>query len=105
MKLIPRVITPRSRVRLVGTDKRTRAWRRDVGRRFRIGYYSRRDGLDCIWLVNDNGEYEQTTDREFLLKYFEIERLSGETNFYGTGKRRLSKLKKVTSGPARSFHD
>ena len=105
MKLIPKVIPPRSRVRLVGADKRTRAWRKDVGRRFRIGYYSRKDGLDCIWLVNDNGEYEQTTDREFLLNYFEIERLSGETNFYGTGKRRLSKLKKVTSGPARSFHD
>ena len=40
----------------------------------------------CIWLVNDDGEYEQTTDREFLLKYFEIDLPSDETNFYGTGK-------------------
>ena len=102
MKTIPKVLPPRSRVRLVSADKRTRALHKDVGRRFRIGYYSRKDGLDCIWLVNENGEYEQTTDREFLLKYFEIERLSDETNFYGTGKRRLAKLKKVTSGPARS---
>jgi hypothetical protein len=76
-----------------------RAWRKDVARRFRIGYYSPKDGLDCIWLVNDNGEYEQTTDRKFLLKYFEIE-TSDETNLYGTGKRRLAKLKKVTSAPA-----
>jgi hypothetical protein len=56
----------------------------------------------CIWLVNDDGEYEQTTDREFLLKYFEIERLSDETNFYGTGKRPLAKLRKITSGRTRS---
>ena len=34
------------------------------------------DGLGRIWLVNENGKYEQTTDRDFLLKYFEIERLS-----------------------------
>ena len=27
-----------------------------IGRRFRIGYYSRQDGLDCIWLVNEKGE-------------------------------------------------
>jgi len=86
----------------VDADKLTHAWRKEVGRRFRIGYYSRQDGLDCIWLVNDNGEYEQTTDREFLLKYFEIERLSDETNFYGTGKRRLAKLKKITSSATRS---
>lgn len=81
----------------MSADKCTRAWRKDVGRRFRIGYYSRKDGLDCVWLVNDDGEYEQTTDREFLLKYFEIERLSDETNFYGTGKGPLAKLKKFTS--------
>jgi hypothetical protein len=98
---VPKVIPPRSRVRLVKADRHTPTWRKDIGRRFRVGYYSRKDGLDCIWLVNEDGEYEQTTDREFLLEYFEIERLSNETNFYGTGKRRLAKLKKVTSGPAR----
>ena len=103
MRAIPKVIPPRSRVRLVKADRHTPTWRKDVGRPFRVGYYSRKDGLDCIWLVNEDGEYEQTTNREFLLKYFEIDRLSDETNFYGTGKRRLAKLKKVTSGPARSW--
>jgi len=49
-----------------------------------------------------DGEYERTTHREFLLKYFEIERLSDETDFDGTRKRRLAKLKKITSGRARS---
>src|SRR6516165_8570173 len=78
MGTIPKVIPPRSRVRLVKADRQSPTWRKDVGRRFRVGYYSRKDGLDCIWLVNEDGEYEQTTDRESLLKYFEIERLSHE---------------------------
>jgi hypothetical protein len=93
MKHVPKVIPPLSRVRLVRTDKRTPTWRKDVGRQFRVGYYSRKDGVDCIWLVNENGEYEQTTDRDFLLKHFEIERLSQEKNFYGVGKRRLGKMR------------
>jgi hypothetical protein len=83
MKAIPRVIPPRSRVRLVRADKRTPSWDKDLGRQFRVGYYSRKDGLDCIWLVNENGKYEQATDRDFLLKYFQIECLSRERNFYG----------------------
>jgi len=93
MRRIPKVIPPLSRVRLVRTDKRTLTWRKDVGRQFRVGYYSRKDGLDCIWLVNENGEYEQTTDRDFLVKYFEIERLSQGKNFYGVGKRRFGKIR------------
>jgi len=78
---LPKIIPPRSRVRLAKAEQQTPTWRKDVGRRFRVGYYSRKDGLDCIWLVNEDGEYEQTTDRKSLLKYFEIERLSHEKNF------------------------
>ena len=28
----------------------------EVGEKRRIGYYSRQDGLDCVWLVNPQGE-------------------------------------------------
>jgi len=49
--------------------------------------------LDCIWLVNENGAYEQTTDRAFLVKYFDVEHLSQEKSFYGRGKRRLRKIR------------
>lgn len=97
MKKIPKIIPPRSRVRLTRADKRTPSWTKDVGRQFRIGYYNRKDGLDCIWLVNENGGYEQTTDREFLLKYFVVEHLSSETNLYGKGKRRLGKIRICTA--------
>jgi hypothetical protein len=97
MKSIPKIIPPRSRVRLARFDANTPRWRKEVGRQFRVGYYSLKDGLDCIWLVDENGRYEQTTDRAFLLKYFDLERLSGERNFYGRGKRRLGKVRVRTA--------
>lgn len=90
---LPKVIPPRSRVRLVRADQTTPLYRKKLGRQFRVGYYSRQDGLDCIWLVNDDGEYEQTTDREDLLRYFEIERLTTERDYYGKHKQKLLPLR------------
>ena len=60
-----------------------KSWSKNAGRRFRIGYYSQIDGLNCIWLVNDEGKYEQTIDHEFLDRHFEIETLSKERSLYG----------------------
>jgi hypothetical protein len=93
MARIPKVIPPRSRVRLVRADDQTPTWKKEIGRQFRVGYYSRKDGLDCIWLVNEEGTYEQTTDRKVLLKYFDVEHWSGEKKFYGQGKRRLGRIR------------
>lgn len=89
---IPKIIPPKSRVRLLRADHRAPTWQKEVGRQFRVGYYNRKDGLDCVWLVNEGGEYEQSTDRRFLAKYFEVEYLSKEKNLYGRGKRRLRKI-------------
>ena len=94
---IPKVIPPRTRVRLVRADRATPGWKNEIGRRFRIGYYSRQDGLDCIWLVNEKARYEQTTNRDFLLRYFEIERLSDESDYFGAGKPKLRPLKSSRS--------
>ncbi len=94
---IPKVIPPRSRARLVHADRRTLLWREDIGRQFRVGYYSRQDGLDCIWLVNEKGEYEQTTDRESLLRYFDIEKLTDERDHFGVHKRRLGPLRTTSA--------
>jgi hypothetical protein len=47
--------------------------------------------------VNDRGEYEQTTDRKFLLKHFEIERLSQERSSFGRGKPRLRRIRVPSS--------
>lgn len=79
---LPKVIPPRSKFKLVYSDENTRMWKNQIGRIFRIGYYSKQDGADCIWLVNEKGEYDQTTSREYLLKYFEPLEISGETEFY-----------------------
>ena len=58
-----------------------------------MGYYSPKKGLDCIWLVNEGGKYEQTADRKFLLKYFDIEHLSEERGFFGRGRQRLRRIR------------
>src|SRR3984893_17615693 len=93
MRRIPKIIPPRSRVRLIRADDQTPSSKKDIGREFRVGYYSRQDGLDCIWLVNEQGEYEQTTDRDALLHYFTVEKLTDERNYYGANKRKLGALK------------
>ena len=93
MKRIPSIIPPRSKVRLVKADRTTPRWRKEIGRHFRVGYYNRQDGLKCIWLVNERGEYEQTIDRDGLLRHFTIEKLTNERDYYGVHKRRLGALR------------
>jgi hypothetical protein len=89
----PKVIPPRSVVILASVDRKTSPdWIADRGQMFRIGYYNPTDGLDCIWLVNDDGEYEQTTDRQTLLNHFVILKLSNEQDLYGTRRPPLKPL-------------
>jgi len=91
---LPDIIPPRSVVRLSRSDRSVPAWAHEIGRRFRIGYYRPSDGLDCIWLVNDQGEYEQTTDRKTLLKFFDIEKLSDETDYFGANRKPLGAVQR-----------
>jgi hypothetical protein len=72
--------------------KKTPDWSIDRRRIFRIGYYNRNDGLDCIWLVNGAGDYEQTTDRKSLLEHFVILHLSDEQDLYVELRRPLKAL-------------
>jgi len=90
---IPLVIPPKTLVRLSRYDESTPGWRKQIGREFRVGYYSPQDGLDCIWLVNDSGEYEQATDRKRLLMYFDLLRLSHETDLFGEKRAPLGPRK------------
>src|SRR5438067_922434 len=93
MNLLPPHIPPRSLVRLVRGGRKNSIWSSQLGREFRIGYYNPNDGLDCIWLVNDNGEYEQTIDGESLLKHFEIVKISDETDYFGKSRPALGKIR------------
>jgi hypothetical protein len=93
---LPKVIPPRSRFRLVRSDRRTPAWKDKVGRIYRIGYYSRRDGLKDIWLVNEAGTYIGTVGRDMLRRYFELITLSHETSRYGEGRPAFRPLRTTT---------
>ncbi len=85
-------IPPLSVVQSVWGDKRNPLAKKDIGRVFRIGYYSPKDGLDCIWLVNNDGRYEQTTDHEHLYGHFDVIQFSDHTNWYG---RRRAQIRPV----------
>jgi hypothetical protein len=87
---MPEPIPPLSVVR--AAHGKNRFLRKEGGRVFRVGYYSRKDGLDCIWLVNDEGLYEQTVDHEFLYRYFDIIYFAEHTNWYG---RRQPKIQPI----------
>jgi hypothetical protein len=78
-----KVIPPRSIVRL------TADWGTDKGRVFRIGYYNPKDGLNCVWLVNESGKYEQTADQKSMDEDFEVLRLSTETDLHGMNREVL----------------
>jgi hypothetical protein len=57
-----------------------------VGKIFRIGYYGRQDGLDCVWPVDDEGKYGETVDQEMIKTHFEILELSHETDLFGDNR-------------------
>jgi len=88
-------IPPNSVVRLAASDRAAGALGKEAGRIFRIGYYGRTDGLDCIWLVNDNGEYEQTIDHDFLFKHFDIIVISEETDLYGRQRPKVPAVRRA----------
>ena len=83
---LPEVIPPRTVVRLVRFDEQTPAWQDKTGTLYRVGYYSEQDGLDVIWLVDDDGDYGETVDKECLLDYFQLIELSDETDLYGVSR-------------------
>jgi hypothetical protein len=94
-KTVP--IPPQSVVRWADADRRPPGWHKDVGRIFRVGYYCRNDGLDCIWLVNDEGKYEQTIDHEFLYRYFDVIHFAKDTNWYGRRRPRIPRIRPADS--------
>ena len=89
---IPEIIPPTSLVRIIDADDRMPKLKAQLGRQFRIGYYRPRDGLDVIWLVDDEGNYCETTNRKFLLRYFEIESIASEGDYFGKDRPPLGPL-------------
>lgn len=51
------------------------------------------DGLDCIWLVDNDGKYEQALNHDYLNKFFEIESISKERSLYGRNRPQFAAMK------------
>jgi hypothetical protein len=90
------IIPPRSVIRLVRADP---DWYPglNVGEEFRIGYYRRQDGPNCIWLVDAAAEYIGTWDQKSLPDHFEVVSLSDETDTYGLHRPVLEPLSLIRS--------
>lgn len=83
--LLPAIIPPLSVVQVIRIEKKPQ-WSGYLGRIFRIGYYNPQDGLDCVWLVDDQGEYCETWDQKGIRKYFKVLELSNETDLFGVDR-------------------
>lgn len=92
-KARPIPIPPLSVVRLSCRHGENKSWKRNRGRIFRVGYYSRQDGLDCIWLVSEDGKYEQATNHEFLYRYFDIIQFADHSNWYGHRRPKIPPIR------------
>jgi hypothetical protein len=76
-------ISPRSILRLVKLWPNARKQGHEVGELWRVGYFSKKDGLECIWLVNTEGVYDWTSDHDWLYRKFEVLNHSDEDDLYG----------------------
>ena len=85
-KSLPEIIPPLSVVRVIRVTSDEPDWSGYEGRVFRIGYYRKNDGLDCVWLVNDKGVYQETMDQEMIRTHFEVPQLSDETDLFGVDR-------------------
>jgi hypothetical protein len=83
---VPTVIPPMSVVQVVKVTESEPAWVGYEGRIFRIGYYNPQDGLDCVWLVDEQGEYRETVDQEMIKTHFKVLELSSETDLFGVDR-------------------
>jgi hypothetical protein len=91
-KRMRKPIPPRSVVALKKLWPHARKCGHQIGEKRRIGYYSRQDGLDCVWLVDDKGDYNWTTDHKWLYEHFEVLKFSEETDLFGVRRKRLKAL-------------
>lgn len=64
----------------------------EKGEIWRVGYYSKQDGLKCIWLVDEKGEYNWTAEASWLDDKFEVLSLSREKSYFGRNRPLFGKL-------------
>lgn len=85
-------LPPKTILRLKKLWPHARKQGHEIGEIRRVGYYSSQDGLDCVWLVDNNGEYNWTSDHKWIWGKFEIIQLSNETDLFGDSQPKLKKI-------------
>jgi hypothetical protein len=48
--------------------------------------------LNCVWLVNEAGTYEQSTDQKSIENDFEVLKLATEADLYGNNREVLGPI-------------
>ncbi len=77
------IIRPRTVLTLKKLWPHARKQGRELGQIWRVGYYSKRDGLEVVWLVDEKGEYQWTVDKDFVVEFFCVVSESKERSLYG----------------------
>lgn len=89
LRLYP--LPPKTLLKLVKLWPHARKHGREIGQLYRVGYYSRRDGLEIVWLVDANGSYNWTAELPFIHQHFEIVGKSKERSWYGSERPLLGR--------------
>jgi hypothetical protein len=63
-----------------------------IGMILRVGYYSKQDGTNVIWLVYPDGKYVETTDHRLLNRHFTVITASEETDVFGANRPQIGPL-------------
>jgi hypothetical protein len=58
----------------------------------RVGYYSKQDGLNVIWIVYPDGKYGESTDHACLNRFFRVISVPEETDFHGDNRTILQAI-------------
>ena len=69
----------------------------EIGELWRVGYYSPQDGVDVVWLVDDNGAYKWSVDNEFVAQKFYVVTPSDNPDVFGEAGPALGKRKRSGS--------
>ena len=83
-------VPPRSEI--VVREDNPGPYSRILGQRLRVGYYSKQDGLNVIWIVYPNAEYAETTNHMHLRRHFRVVVDSGESDYFGEHRPVLEPL-------------
>jgi len=78
-----KTLPPASILRLKVAPPEGDLWHDKLGRYCRVGFYNQADGDEVVWLVNEDGEYCETTDLGDIEEYFEVVEISDVRDYYG----------------------